>query len=153
MITILIRKVRSDDTSDLVDDESDDSAEMWPGRFYLFIALNFKHAADRFFPVAFSNREQQVFREENKYKYHKFIIHESSLCSKSSPFFGASLNGKSKGGLSQEMILEDVDPRVFALLVQLLYANPTVLGEASSIDKLMGYEYVVLFVNDIYLTL
>jgi hypothetical protein len=55
-------------------------------------------------------------------KKQKFLVHKEFICYYS-PFFNAAFNGNFKEGESQTMDLEDIDPAVFALFVNWLYAQ------------------------------
>jgi hypothetical protein len=51
---------------------------------------------------------------------HKFVIHKEFICFHS-PFFSAAFKGNFEEGRTQTMKLDDVDPDVFAILVNWIY--------------------------------
>jgi hypothetical protein len=53
---------------------------------------------------------------------HKFLIHKDFICYYS-PFFSAAFNGSFNEGRTQIMMLEDVDPRAFGILVNWIYTQ------------------------------
>jgi hypothetical protein len=55
-----------------------------------------------------------------KPKDHKFTIHRDFICYYS-PFFSAAFNGSFEEGQTQKMKLDDVDPQLFAILVNWVY--------------------------------
>ena len=53
---------------------------------------------------------------------HKFVIHKDFICYYS-PFFAVSFNGNSEEGRTQMMKLCDVDPALFAIVVNWIYCK------------------------------